>query len=249
MLVSLIMTTYNCADHFRQSMESALSQDYPDLELIIVDGGSTDGTVDLIREYEQSEKRSDDIRFRWVSEPDGGIYDAMNKGIRMAAGDLIAVFNDLFNSTSAVRKMAEAVEADPDCMGAHADLDYFDERTGKTVRHWIMGNGTISGGWMPAHPTLYLRRQVYDQYGLYDISYRSSADYEFMVRTLFGRENRLAYVPETLIRMFYGGTSSAGIRGYLQNIREAYRALKVNHVPRPESVILRRIVRTILQFR
>ena len=111
-----------------------------------------------------------------------------------------------------------------------------------------MKTGTIDGGWMPAHPTLYLKKEVYDQFGLYDVSYNSSADYEFMVRVLRGREDKLLYIPETVIRMFYGGTSSAGIKGYMQNVREAYRALKSNRVPMPGLIILRRIIKTLRQF-
>ena len=236
-------------------MESALSQDYPDLELIVVDGGSSDGTPELIREYaaqlEQKSRNADadhHILMRWISEPDQGIYDAMNKGIGMATGDIIAVFNDLFTSPSAVRCMVEAFGQHPQCIGAHADLEYFDENTGKTVRQWKMGRGKMKDGWMPAHPTLYLRRQVYDQYGLYDISYRSSADYEFMLRALQGREDLLEYVPQTLIRMFHGGTSSAGIKGYVRNVREAYRALKENGIRAPWLVIFRRICITFIQF-
>ncbi len=281
MRVSLIMTTYNSQGTFRQSLASALSQDYPDLELVIKDGGSTDGTLDLIRE---AAAKHDNIV--WKSCPDTGIYDGMNQGIKMSSGDVIAVFNDLFTCTDAVSKLvlplagagnpdhdgtddftadfkpdsnsgsgitpdsaSDTSEAEnvPEYDGVHSDLAYMEGD--HVVRRWKMGEGKITDGWMPAHPTLYLRRSVYEKYGLYDTSYRTSADYEFMVRILGKGNVKLIYVPEELIHMFYGGTSNGGLKGYLRNTREAYRALKVNEIPHPAEIILKRILKTLKQFR
>ena len=247
--VSLIMTTYNCADHFRKSMDSLLAQDYPAMEIVVVDGGSEDGNLDLIRELEEKVKTRAGWTLCWISEPDRGIYDGMNKGIRMASGDFIAVFNDLFACTDAVSRMIGAVLENPGCIGAHADLLYFDEATGRVVREWKMGEGDIHSGWLPAHPTLYLKKEVYEAYGLYDLSYRSSSDYEFMVRVLKDRSNRLAYVPEVIIRMFYGGTSNSGFFGYFRNTMEAWSALRHNKVPFAGFIIVLRILRTMAQFR
>ena len=289
MRVSLIMTTYNSRETFRQSLASALSQDYPDLELVIKDGGSTDGTLELSRE---SAAKHDNIV--WKSCPDTGIYDGMNQGIEMSSGDVIAVFNDLFTCTDAVSKLARPLagagstdhngtddstagsnpdsdpgseiasnpapditsDAAPDTSevgsvpeydGVHSDLAYM--QGDHVVRRWKMGEGKITDGWMPAHPTLYLRREVYEKYGLYDTSYWTSADYEFMVRILGKNQVKLAYVPEELIHMFYGGTSNGGFKGYLRNTREAYKALKANEMPHPAEIILKRILKTLKQFR
>ena len=240
--VSLIMTTFNSRDHFRLSLQSALAQDYPDLELVIADGASTDGTL---QEIQKAAALHENIR--WVSEPDGGIYDGMNKGIRMSTGNIIAVFNDLFTSPDCVTTMVRAIEEVPTCLGGHADLEYFDEKTGKSIRKWQMGTGTFREGWMPGHPTLYLKREVYVKYGLYNTDYRVAADYEFMVRSLRGQEEKLVYLHSTMIRMFYGGSSN-GVRGYLTDISEAYRALKENNCPHPALVVAKRIGRTLQQY-
>lgn len=111
-----------------------------------------------------------------------------------------------------------------------------------------MGEGRISSGWMPGHPTLFLRREVYEQYGCYDISYRCAADYEFMVRFLKDERNRLTYVPEVLIAMFYGGTSNAGLGNYLVSFKEGYMALKKNHVSHPLMITIKRTFRVLSQF-
>lgn len=260
------MTCYNSIDHFRASMESALQQDYPSIELVVVDGGSTDGTAELIKEYDE-QLRADDYRMadgrerrmRYVSERDRGIYDGMNKGVHMATGDVIAVFNDLFTRTDAVSMLIAALE-ESGADGVHSDLIYAEGDACK--RLWRMGNGRMKEtsdrtiypgihiGWMPAHPTLYLRRAVYEQYGDYDLSLPVSADFDYMLRMLTGQNPiRLAYVPEVLISMFYGGTSNNGLKGYPENIREAYVALWRNHVAFPFTAILCRTVRTLIQYR
>lgn len=251
--VSLIMTTFNSMDHIDMTLESAMSQDYPDLEIVIADGGSTDGTVDVIRRYAKLSETADNISIIWNSEQDKGIYDGMNKAIRRSSGDIVAVFNDLFTRKDAVSAMVSAIQdgnhiwGDQFCIGAHADLAYVDEK-GKTIREWVMGNGTIEQGWLPAHPTLYLKRRVYEAYGLYDISFSSSSDYEFMVRVLKQSENKLAYLHEEIIHMYYGGTSNGGVLGYLINVKEAYGALRKNEVSGAAMIIFRRILRTLQQF-
>lgn len=116
------------------------------------------------------------------------------------------------------------------------------------VRKWVMGEGRIEDGWLPAHPTMYLKRSVYEKYGLYDLSFVSSSDYEYMVRILKDPANHLAYLHEELIHMFYGGTSNNGIAGYWRNTREAYEALRKNEVSGAGRIILKRIVRTMRQF-
>lgn len=269
--VSIIMTTYNSIEHIRDSLDSILSQNYPDLEIAVADGGSTDGTVEIIRKYaatvgdgrspETADLHQSSGEFhrcmKWVSGPDHGIYDGMNKAIRMSTGEIIAVCNDLFTTSEAVSTMVAAIRNADNAanvtpsgsyhiIGAHADLAYMDGS--RVVRKWRMGEGRIEDGWLPAHPTMYLKREVYEQYGLYDLNYRSSSDYEFMVRVLRHPENHLVYVPEELIHMYYGGTSNKGFRGYFRNTREAYDALKANEIPHPGAVICRRIIRTLHQF-
>lgn len=131
-------------------------------------------------------------------------------------------------------------------MGAHADLVYVEGE--RVIRKWHMGEGSIAQGWMPGHPTLFLRRAVYEKYGLYDTTYRCAADYEFMVRFLKEKDIELAYVPEVLVAMFYGGTSNAGLKNYLVSFREGYAALRKNGVAHPLLITLRRTLRVLLQF-
>jgi len=249
-------------------MESILTQDYPIIEIVVKDGGSTDGTLELIHEYEASfqtvtqqevtlqdsnpnseglEPDNASIRtFIWKSAPDTGIYDALNQGIKLSTGDIVAVCNDRFTRPDAISLLVKAIQEKPDSIGAHADLVYADGD--KIIRRWKMGIGQIRKGWMPGHPTLYLRREVYDKYGLYDTSYRCSADFEFMVRVLTDHEDRLAYVPETLISMYYGGTSTGSVRSYLRSINESHTALVRNHVKCAWWIIWKRTLKTIRQF-
>lgn len=243
--VSLLVTTYNVKDNLAVTLKSIEAQDYADIEVVIVDGQSRDGTVDVIREF--AERHVASVSVRWVSEPDRGLYDAMNKAWAMCTGDVVAVCNDKLCTPDAVTKLVRAIEqGGEDCIGAHADLVYVDGE--RIVRKWHMGEGRLSQGWMPGHPTLFLKREVYERYGTYDISYRCAADYEFMVRFLKDEKNRLAYVPEVLIAMFYGGTSNAGLRNYLVSFKEGYTALKKNGVPHPLMITVKRTLRVLKQF-
>lgn len=242
-----MVTVYNVKKTFPVTLRSIEEQDYPDLEVVIVDGGSTDGTVELIKEFAARMKVRQGRSVRWVSEPDNGLYDAMNKAFAMSDGDVVAVCNDKLCKPETISKMIGALErGGTDCVGVHADLVYVEGE--RVIREWRMGQGRISEGWMPGHPTLFLRRTVYEKYGAYDTSYRCAADYEFMVRFLKEPENKLAYVPEVLVAMFYGGTSNAGLANYLVSFKEGYLALRKNGVPRPLWITLRRSLRVILQF-
>lgn len=254
--VSLLVTTYNVEYNLGITLESIEAQDYVDIEIVIVDGQSTDGTLDVIREFAGRYTNKDaldspsdrgSISVRWISEPDSGLYDAMNKAWCMCTGDIVAVCNDKLYTPDAVSKLVHAIEeGGENCVGAHADLVYVDGE--RVIRTWHMGEGKLSNGWMPGHPTLFLKREVYERYGIYDTGYRCAADYEFMVRFLKDERNHLAYVPEVLIAMFYGGTSNAGLRNYLVSFMEGYRALKKNEVPHPLMVTLKRTIRVLRQF-
>lgn len=247
MKVSLLVTVYNAEKNLPVTLKSIEEQDYPELEAVIVDGGSTDGTVELVKAFAARMEERRDFSVRWVSEPDGGLYDAMNKAFRMSTGDVVAVCNDKLCKPNAVSKIVAALEQGGDgCVGAHSDLVYVEGE--RVIRKWHMGQGRISQGWMPGHPTLFLRRRVYERYGLYDTSYRCAADYEFMVRFLKEPENELAYVPEILVAMFYGGTSNAGIKNYLVSFMEGYQALRKNGVPHPLWITLKRTLRVLRQF-
>lgn len=237
--VSLILTTYNCKENLLKTFKSIEEQDYPDIEVCISDSCSTDGTLDVIKEYASSSKHN----VVYKSEKDSGIYDGINRSIQMSSGDYLEIMNDEYTCTDAISKLVGAIEEG--VVGSHADLVYKD---GDTVcRYWKMGNGTIRSGWMPGHPSLMLKREVYEKYGLYNTGYICSADYEFMVRFLKDG-NKLAYVPETLISMFYGGTSTSTAGSYMTSIKEALRALKENGVKGRLVITGLRTLRVMGQF-
>ena len=239
--VSVITTTYNDASNLERIMDQVYRQDYENLEYIIVDGGSTDGTMELIR---RMEKRMPG-RFRYLSEPDRGIYDAINKGIALSTGDIIGCCFDRYADEGVIRRMVQAMETE--CTdGVHGDLYYMDGE--RIVRRWHQGQGTIRTGWLPGHPTMYLRREVYETYGVYRTDYRIAADYEFMVRILYRKQVTLSYLPEILIYMSYGGTSTSSLGSYLLSLKEGHRALKENGVPFAWFTDLCRTVRVLLQF-
>lgn len=245
--VSLILTTYNCKEHLDITLQSIINQDYPLIEVVIKDGESTDGTLEVIRNYQ---KRFQD-RIVWVSEKDNGIYDAMNQGYLLSSGDVVAFFNDVFAKPTAVSELVQAIEdGGESCLGAHADLVYMDE-DGRIVRYWRMGKGRFAQGWMPGHPTLYLKREVYEEKGLYRTDYKCSADYEFMIRALYGREERLAYVSDIAVKMFYGGTSTGSFKSYWVSLREGHDALRKNGISFLKACRIDswRIARVLFQFK
>ena len=239
--VSVITTNYNDAANLKRIIAQVVRQDYENLEYIIVDGGSVDGSRELIQRAEERLPG----RVRWISEPDGGIYDALNKGIRLATGDIIGCCFDRYADEGVIRRMVDAMELEG-TDGVHGDLCYMDGD--RIIRKWHQGQGTIRNGWMPGHPTLYLRREVYEQFGMYKTDYRIAADYEFMVRILYRQQVRLSYLPEILIYMSHGGTSTSGIKAYLESLKEGHRALKENEVPFAWITDLCRILRVLAQL-
>lgn len=239
--VSVITTTYNDAANLGRIMEQIGRQTYENLEYIIVDGGSTDETPALIKEMEEKMPG----RVRWISEPDQGIYDAINKGIRLATGDIIGCCFDKFADDGVIGRMVEIMEREG-TDGVHGDLCYMDGD--RIVRKWHQGQGHIRSGWMPGHPTLYLRREVYEKYGLYKTDYRISGDYEFMVRILYRNQVTLSYLPEILIYMSHGGTSTGSLGAYVKSMLEGHRALKENGVPFAWFTDLCRVARVLSQF-
>lgn len=239
--VSIVTTTYNDAESLRKTIRQVLSQDYENIEYIIVDGGSTDGTAEVIKEAEVLFGP----RLRWISEPDKGIYDALNKGMKMATGDILGCCFDEFASADVISKMVRIMEEEG-TDGVHGDLNYMDGD--RVVRRWRQGQGKIRYGWMPGHPTLYLRRKVYERFGYYKTDYRISADYEFMIRILNKGEVKLSYLPEVLIKMSHGGTSTNSLGAYLEGMKEGHRALKENGVACAWFTDVCRTLRVLAQF-
>ena len=239
--VSIITTTYNDSAALRKTVKQVAAQDYENIEYIIVDGASTDDTIDVIREAEALFGE----RLVWISEKDRGIYDAINKGLKLATGDFIGLCFDQFAGPDVISKMVNIMEKEG-TDGVHGDLDYVDGD--KIVRKWRQGQGNIRTGWMPGHPTLYLRKEVYETYGLYKTDYRISADYEYMIRILKDGKVKLSYIPEVLIKMSHGGTSTNGLGAYLEGMKEGNRALRENGVKFAFVTDMLRVLRVLKQF-
>ncbi len=239
--VSIITTTYNDSASLRNTIRQVQAQDYPNIEYIIVDGASADDTMEVIKEAEGIFGD----KLKWISEKDGGIYDAINKGLRLATGDYIGTCFDRFAAPDVVSKMVAVMEKEG-TDGVHGDLNYTDGE--KIVRKWRQGQGKIRSGWMPGHPTLYLKKEVYEKYGLYKTDYRISADYEYMIRILKDDEVKLSYIPEVLIKMSHGGTSTGSLGAYLEGMKEGHRALKENGVSFAFITDILRTLRVLKQF-
>ena len=239
--VSIITTTYNDKENLKKIIAQVKNQDYANIEYVIVDGGSTDGTLEVIAEA--AEYFGD--RLKWISEKDKGIYDAINKGIRLSTGDILGCCFDQYAGSDVISKMVAIMEKEG-TDGVHGDLYYMEGD--KVVRYWHQGQGNIRFGWMPGHPTLYLRKSVYDKYGLYKTDYRISADYEFMIRILKDDKVKLSYLPEVLIYMSHGGTSTNSLGAYLAGMKEGHRALRENGVRFAWFTDLCRTLRVLAQF-
>lgn len=228
MKISLITVTYNSGKTVRDTLESVLSQTYSDLEYIVVDGASTDHTMDIIRQYAPRFNR----RMRYVSEPDQGLYDAMNKGIRMATGEIVGLLNsdDMFSEATALEKVVDCFRHHPETDAVYADLYYVaPEDTDRVIRHWISGRRKpFNRGWHPAHPTFYAKREIYQRYGLFDTELKLAADFELMLRFIEKDRIRLVYLQQPLVRMRLGGATSKNLTNILRGNKECIKAFKKN---------------------
>jgi glycosyltransferase involved in cell wall biosynthesis len=203
MKVSIITISFNSGKTIEATIRSVLAQEDADIEYIIIDGGSTDNTLDIVEKYKS---RITHV----VSEPDEGIYDAMNKGVRLSSGELVGILNsdDTYAYPSVI---ADVVQSLGDSDAVYADLQYVDADTGKVVRHWKSGNyksGDFLKGWMPPHPTFFLRKECYNNHGLYVIDQGTAADYELMLRMIHRHGLKLSYLPKVITQMKTGGASN-----------------------------------------
>ena len=245
MKISIITATYNSEKTVKDTIESILGQTYTDYEHIIIDGASKDHTMEIVKSYEKAYAG----RLRYISEKDSGLYDAMNKGIKMATGDIIGILNsDDIYATKDVLQIIVDTFTKTNCDGSYGNLIFMDSQTMSIPqRIWKSEKGDVNKGWHPAHPTLYLRKEVYEKIGLFSLDYRIAADYDFMIRMLQDKTIQLSYINQDIVYMRAGGVSTNGIRGYIKNLKEAHQVLKKNHIPHVYLVDIRRIVKTIKQ--
>lgn len=250
MKISVITAAYNSARTLRDTMESVLRQGYTDYEYIVIDGASKDGTVELIREYEPRFEG----RMRWISEPDRGIYDAMNKGIAMATGDVVGLLNsdDFYASDDILSTIADEFSSPNALDAVYGDVHYVDEvDTTKVVRYYSSSKFTrkrMLMGYMPAHPSFYVRRECYEKYGAFDTSYRVAADFENLLRLIYVNEISTRYVAKDFVAMRMGGASSSGIKSYLCIISDHFTAFKKNNLKVNYLFYFWRYVQKLFEF-
>jgi glycosyltransferase len=231
MKVSLITVTYNSAAYLQDCIDSVVRQRYQDIEHIVIDGGSTDGTLKIIKKY-------DNHIAKWVSEKDNGMYDAINKGIAMATGDIVGILNsdDMLASGDVIQAIVDSFN-DHQLDAVYGDLVYVNKiNTNKVVRLWQglpYKRYRFRYGWMPAHPTFYLRREIIDQFGGYESHYFTAADYEFMARYLYRYRISAMYLNKLIVKMRVGGQSNVTLKSRLRGNRRDYLAMKKNRIPFP----------------
>lgn len=230
MKISIITATYNSGRTLRYTIESVLRQTYQDIEYLIVDGCSKDDTLEIVKDYES--KFGD--KMRWISEPDNGIYDAMNKGLRMATGDVVGILNsdDFYTSDDIVETIAANMSDEVDAV--YGDIHFVEDAnldkcvryyTSKYFRPWQM-----RFGFMPAHPSFYCRRSVYEKYGRFDSTMGIAADFENLLRLIFINKIKIRYINKDFVTMRSGGASTSGWTSHKRILKEHLKAYKKNGV-------------------
>jgi len=228
MKISVITAVYNARETIADAIESVLAQDYADVELVVIDGASTDGTTELLETF----RDRIDV---FVSEPDQGIYDALNKGIQHATGDVVGFLHadDLFADDAALSRVATAFSVGS-VDAAYGDLEYVSKAApDHVVRYWHSGAyyvDKLKQGWMPPHPTFYVRRSIYEQHGSFDTSFHIAADYDCILRFLGRAKVKCRYIPHVMVKMRLGGESNRSVGNIIRKSKEDYRALKHNGV-------------------
>ncbi len=246
MKISIITAVYNRADVIEDCIKSVLSQSYKNIEHIIIDGGSTDGALEVIERYRNGISKI-------VSEPDDGIYDALNKGIRLATGDIIGFLHadDFYAHDKVIERVVEVFlkHGVDSCYG---DLLYVDRNnTDRVIRYWKSSPyklGKFKYGWMPPHPTFFVKRVIYKRYGYFNTDFRIAADYELMLRFLEKHKISTYYIPEVLIKMRLGGASNKSLKNMAIKSYEDYKAWKINNLKGSFLIILLKNVVKIPQF-
>lgn len=246
MKISVITVVYNRAATIGSAIESVIKQRDVDVEFIVVDGNSTDGTDQVVSGYR------DQIQ-QYIREPDDGIYDALNKGIKAATGDAIGFIHadDFIAEESTLNHVAQALEA-PDVDGVYGDLMYVSEDdTDRITRYWQAGEyapGKFRFGWMPPHPTVYLKRACYEQFGNFNLEMKTAADYELMLRMMMKHKIRMKYLPEVMVKMRSGGASNASLKNRLNANRDDQLAWSMNGLKAPWGLRFMKPLRKVGQF-
>ena len=250
MKISIITATYNSSSTVARCIASVNEQTHPDIEHIIIDGFSTDNTLDIV-------KITPSRITQMITEHDVGIYDALNKGIRLATGEIIGFLHsdDCFQSTKTIENIVQAFSTPqeqnyPDAV--YGDLVFVDKKdSNKIVRYWKSNpfeSKLLRQGWMPPHPTLFMRREVYGKHGSFDIHLKCAADYDYILRVFQDQSLNIYYIPEVITMMGMGGVSTTGFKSLINKKREDYWVLKSNRVPYPLWVLFLKNILKIPQL-
>jgi glycosyltransferase involved in cell wall biosynthesis len=247
MKVSIVTGTYNSAEFVKSCIESVNSQDYPDIEHIIIDGASKDNTVQIIKD-------SPNRVVKIVSEPDKGIYDAMNKGLKLATGDIVAILNsdDFYNSNQVISTVVKLFkEKNLDCL--YGNLFYVNQNNPDiVVRNWSTGEYNLKkgfkNGWHPAHPTFFVANKVYHSFGYFNLDFRIAADFELMLRFIEKHKVKSDYLNQPIVRMRLGGESNKSLKNIMRGNKECIKAFKVNNLPVSLFYPFLRLVPKLKQF-
>jgi glycosyltransferase involved in cell wall biosynthesis len=246
MKVSIITIAYNSAETIEDTIRSVLEQDYPNIEYIVVDGASKDDTQQIVERYRTSIAHV-------VSERDRGIYDAMNKGVALATGDVIGILNsdDFYADSHVISDIVRTIQA-AESDACYADLVYVDRlETEKVIRSWKSGeyrHGDFLRGWMPPHPTFFVKRSCYEMHGLYSLELKSAADYELMLRFIHKHTIRLAYLPRVITKMRTGGQSNVTLKNRWKANQEDRLAWKMNGLQPGFLTLVRKPLSKLLQY-
>jgi glycosyltransferase involved in cell wall biosynthesis len=248
--ISIVTATYNSALTLADTIKSVLGQTYHDIEYIVVDGKSTDDTLNIVKQYEPLFNG----RLKWVSEKDGGIYDAMNKGFMMATGDVVGILNsdDYFTSNDVIERVADALN-DTNLDAVYGDIHFIrDGAPDKCVRYYSSKPFRplwLRFGFMPAHPSFYCRREVFNKAGLYKTDYAIGSDYEMMVRLFIKYQIKAKYLPIDFVTMRIGGASTRNVRSRMQLIKDDVRGCRENGVYTNRLMISMKFLYKIFEFK
>lgn len=246
MKVSIITVSFNSAQTIADTIKSVNNQDYNDIEYIIIDGKSTDETLSVIEPFKAKIARL-------VSEPDKGIYDAMNKGLALATGDIIGILNsdDVYADNTVISDVVSAMQR-TNSDACYADLCYVTKQDlSKVVRYWQSGSYSkenFQKGWMPPHPTFFLKSECYQKFGYFNTDFRTSADYEIMLRMLYKYGVSCTYLPRVIIQMRVGGQSNVSIKNRIKANREDRKAWRVNDLKPGTFTLFRKPLSKITQY-
>ena len=236
MKISIITVCYNSEKTIKDTIESVLKQTYKNFEYLIIDGKSNDDTINIINNYNGP-------RIKLISEKDNGIYDAMNKGIKLSTGDIIATLNsdDILANGNIFKTVIDNFDKDTDII--YANIKYYNEDFTKLIRNFISGQ-KHNDYFCPAHPSMYIKKEVFNKIGTYNLNYKIAADFDFMVRCNINNI-KYKYINEYFVYMRYGGTSN---NSYLKNFKECFIVLKNNHIKYPLTKTIKRSIHTIIQI-